>query len=159
MHRLFGYRKNPGLSNVLLDEVTLEEACRPTSHENLSILSAGKHLDTGTELLGSEKFGCLMATLRERYDRIIVDTPPVLGLSEACILQKHVDGVLFVIWSGHTPIRNMKAAIETLQANGANFYGFILNRLDLNATQNYYQYYYYSHDYYYNYAPQAIERT
>lgn len=150
LHRLFGYRKSPGLSNVLLGEATIEEACRPTTHENLTMLSAGRHLETGTELLGSEKFSALMALLRSKYDRIVIDTPPVLGLSETSVLQKHMDGVLFVIWSGHTPIRNMKAAIEMLQANGANFYGFVLNRLDLSATQNYYQYYYYSHDYYYH---------
>lgn len=150
LHRLFGYRKSPGLSNVLLGEATLEEALRPTTHDNLTILSAGRHLETGTELLGSPKFTELMQELRGRFDRIIVDTPPVLGLSETSIMQHHVDGVLFVIWSGHTPIRNMKAAIEMLQGNGANFYGFVLNRLDLSATQNYYQYYYYSHDYYYH---------
>ena len=93
-----------------------------------------------------------MAELRGRFDRIVVDTPPVLGLSETSVLQTFVDGVLFVIWSGNTPIRTMKAAIEMLQGNGANFYGFVLNRLDLNATTNYYQYYYYSHDYYYSTA-------
>ncbi len=150
LHRLFGYRKSPGLSNVLLGEATLDEALRPTTHENLTVLSAGRHLETGTELLGSQKFADLMTLLRGTFDRIVIDTPPVLGLSETSILQRYVDGVLFVIWSGHTPIRNMKAAIEMLNGNGANFYGFILNRLDLNATQNYYQYYYYSHDYYYN---------
>jgi polysaccharide biosynthesis transport protein len=151
LHRLFGMRKSPGLSDVLLGELTLDDAIRPTGKENLSILSAGQHLETGTELLGSARFAAMMNDLRGRYERIIVDTPPVLGLSETSILQKFVDGVLFVIWSGRTPIRNMKTAIEMLQANGANFYGFILNRLDLSATTNYYQYYYYSNDYYHNY--------
>lgn len=149
LHRLFGYRKDPGLSNVLLNEVSLEEACRPTGEENLSILSAGRHLDSGTELLGSPRFAELMETLRGRYDRIVVDTPPVLGLSETSIMQSHVDGVLFVIWTGHTPARSARTAVDMLAANGANFYGFVLNRLDLSATANYYQYYYYSHDYYY----------
>ena len=149
LHRLFGYRKDPGLSNVLLNEVTLEEACRPTGQENLTILSAGRHLDSGTELLGSAHFRELLQTLRERYDRIIIDTPPVLGLSETSMMQTLVDGVLFVIWTGRTPARTAKAAIDMLAANGANFYGFVLNRLDLHATANYYQYYYYSHDYYY----------
>ena len=149
LHRLFGYRKDPGLSNVLLNEVTLEEACRPTGEENLSILSAGRHLESGTELLGSPRFAELMQTLRQRYDRIVVDTPPVLGLSETSIMQSHVDGVLFVIWTGHTPARSVRTAVDMLAANGANFYGFVLNRLDLSATANYYQYYYYSHDYYY----------
>jgi len=150
MHRLFGYRKSPGLCDVLLGDCSLEEACRPTTHENLTILSAGRHLDTGTELLGSQHFAQIMAELRTKYDRIVVDTPPVLGLSETSVLQSFVDGVLFVIWSGNTPIRMMQSAIEMLQANGANFYGFVLNRLDLNASTNYYQYYYYSHDYYYH---------
>src|SRR5688500_5847044 len=64
LHRLFGYRKSPGLSKLLLGEVSPEEACRPTTHENLLVLSAGKHLDTGTELLGSERFTSLMESLR-----------------------------------------------------------------------------------------------
>jgi len=152
MHRLFGYRKEPGLSNVLLGECTLDEAFRPALQPNLTILSAGRHLESGTELLGSPEFANLVANLRDRFDRIVVDTPPVLGLSETAIMQKLVDGVLFVIWTGHTPTRGIKSAIESLRANGANFYGFVLNRLDLNATQNYYQYYYYTQDYYYQHA-------
>jgi capsular exopolysaccharide synthesis family protein len=151
LHRLFGLRKSPGLSDFLLEKVSLEEAIRPSGKENLSILSAGQHIESGTELLGSSKFSDLMTRLRSEYDRIIVDTPPVLGLSETSVLQAHMDGVLFVIWSGRTPIRNMKTAIDILTANGANFYGFILNRLDLSATTNYYQYYYYSSDYYHSY--------
>ena len=152
LHRLFGYRKEPGLSNVLLGEATLEQAFRRGNHENLTILTAGRHLETGTELLGSPAFAALVADLRTQFERIVIDTPPVLGLSETSIMQNLVDGVLFVIWTGHTPIRGVRSAIETLRANGANFYGFVLNRLDLNATQNYYQYYYYSQDYYYQHA-------
>jgi len=152
LHRLFGYRKEPGLSNVLLGECTLEDAFRPSGQENLTVLSAGRHLDHGTELLGSAQFSELLTSLRGRFDRIVIDTPPVLGLSETSIMQGLVDGVLFVIWTGQTPVRCVKSAIETLRANRANFYGFVLNRLDLNATQNYYQYYYYSHDYYYQHA-------
>jgi capsular exopolysaccharide synthesis family protein len=151
LHRLFGLHKSPGLSDFLTGKLPLNEVIRPSGRENLSILSAGQHIECGTELLGSQIFTDLMATLRTQYDRIVVDTPPVLGLSETSVLQSHVDGVLFVIWSGRTPIRNMKTAIDILSANGANFYGFILNRLDLNATTNYYQYYYYSSDYYHDY--------
>ena len=152
LHRLFGYRKEPGLSNVLLGECTLENSFRSGMQENLTIISAGRHLDSGTELLASPQFAALLNDLRGRFDRIVIDTPPVLGLSETSIMQSLVDGVIFVIWTGQTPTRGIKSAIETLRANGANFYGFVLNRLDLNATQNYYQYYYYSHDYYYQHT-------
>jgi capsular exopolysaccharide synthesis family protein len=151
MHRIFGLRKSPGLSDYLLGKTPLSETIRPSGKENLSIISAGQHVETGTELLGSDKFHQLMTHLRSQYDRIIMDTPPVLGLSETSVLQSQVDGVLFVIWSGRTPIRNMKIAIDILSANHANFYGFILNRMDLNTTTNYYQYYYYSSDYYHSY--------
>ena len=151
LHRLFGLRKGPGLGNLLLEKADLEEVLRPSGKENLTVLTAGQHIDGGTELLGSARFTELMNEFRGRFDRILIDTPPVLGLSETSILQNYVDGVLFVVWGGHTPIRSMKTAVESLQANGANFYGFILNRLDLSATTNYYQYYYYSNDYYHNY--------
>jgi len=151
LHRLFGLRKGPGLSNLLLEKSTMDEAIRPSGKENLSVLTAGQHLDSGSELLGSPRFAEIMREVRTRYDRILVDTPPVLGLSETSVLQPQMDGVLFVVWGGHTPIRSMKTAVEALHANGANFYGFILNRLDLSATTNYYQYYYYSNDYYHNY--------
>jgi polysaccharide biosynthesis transport protein len=156
LHRLFGYRKEPGLSNVLLGEASLEQAIRPGLRENLSVLTAGRYLESNTELLASPAFTDLMKELRGKFDRIIVDTPPVLGLSDTAIMQSQVDGVLFVIWTGQTPKSSVEPAIEALRANGANFYGFVLNRLDVNATQNYYQYYYYSHDYYYQ---RAIETT
>jgi capsular exopolysaccharide synthesis family protein len=154
MHRLFGYRKTPGLSGLLLGEVTLDEVIRPTRHDNLFLISAGSFVESGPELLGSSRFGEIVAELRKRFDRVILDTPPILGLSETSVLQRFVDGVVFVVWAGNTPIKVMQAAVDMLLANGANFYGFVLNRLDLNNTANYYQYYYYSHDYYYNYSPQ-----
>lgn len=157
LHRLFGLRKSPGLSAVLTGAISLDDALRPTGKEGLTILTAGQHLESGTELLSAPKFAEVMAELRRRFDRIIIDTPPVLGLSETSIVQEHVDGVLFVVWGGRTPMKNITVAIETLQSNGANFYGFILNRLDLTATTNYYHYYYYSNDYYHNYH--AIENA
>jgi capsular exopolysaccharide synthesis family protein len=151
IHRLFGLRKTPGLSSILLDKLPLEDALRPTGKDNLHVMTAGEHLNTGTELLSSARFAELLTELRGRYDRIIIDTPPVLGLSETSAIQQVVDGVVFVAWCGRTPIKTMQVSIEMLANNGANFYGFVLNRLDLNSATNYYQYYYYSNDYYRNY--------
>jgi Mrp family chromosome partitioning ATPase len=125
--------------------------------EGLSILTAGRHVESGAELLGGPAFSELISEMRRSYDRIILDTPPVLGLSETNVMQQAVDGVLFVMWTGRTPIKNVKIALESLQSNGANIYGFVMNRLDLSASKNYYQYYYYSNDYYYNYH--AIENA
>ena len=151
LHRMFGLRKLPGLTQVLMGKCTLDEACRPTGRENLHVLTAGEHLNTATELLSSSKFGEVLDQLRLKYERIIVDTPPVLGLSETSVIQNMMDGCIFVAWAGRTPIKSMQLAVEMLQNNGANFYGFVLNRLDLADSANYYQYYYYSNDYYRNY--------
>jgi capsular exopolysaccharide synthesis family protein len=151
LHRVFGLRKTPGMSGLLTGKHTLEEVIRPVARENLSIITAGEHIHAATELFGSPQFTELMEKLRGSFDRIVLDTPPVLGLSETSALQRWVDGVLMVVWCGRTPVRNLKTAVEILNTNGANFYGFVLNRLDLSSTTNYYQYYYYSYDYYHNY--------
>jgi len=148
---MFGLRKLPGLTQVLMGKCSIDDACRSSGRENLHVMTSGEHLNTAAEMLSAPKFGEVLAELRTRYDRIIVDTPPVLGLSETCVIQSLMDGLVFVAWAGKTPIKNMQLAVEMLQNNGANFYGFILNRLDLADSSNYYQYYYYSNDYYRNY--------
>jgi capsular exopolysaccharide synthesis family protein len=151
MHRVFGMRKSPGLSGLLSGQCTLDEAVRKTGREGLSLMSTGEHVNSGTELLGTPLFHNVMEELRTRYDRIVMDTPPVLGLSETALLQREADGVVVVVWSGRTPIKDMRTAVDVLHVSGANFYGFVLNRLDLSSTTNYYQYYYYSNEYYHSY--------
>lgn len=128
LHRLFGYRRTPGLSNVLPGELPLESAIRPTPHDDLFVLNAGKKIDAGSGLLASEKFAAAMVALRANFEVIIVDTPPVLGLAETSVLQRHVDGVLLVISNDRTPKRVLTAAVEILKGRGANIRGFVLNR-------------------------------
>lgn len=156
-HQPFRCRSTPGLSNILVDRISVEETIRPTDYENLSILPCGEHLDGDIEQLGTPGFAKLIDRLRQKYQRIIIDTPPVLGLSETCVMQGVVDGVVLVVWSGNTPIRSVKTAVELLHANHANFYGFILNRLDLEAAMNRFHYYYYSNHYYNRH--QALEKV
>jgi Mrp family chromosome partitioning ATPase len=114
-------------------------------------MTCGKHLNAASELLDTAAFARLLQDLRQNYQRIIVDTPPVLGLAETSIIQRMVDGVLLVIWSEFTPMRSVKAAIQSLQNNGAKFSGFVLNRLDFDALGNRYKYFYYAPNYYSNY--------
>jgi polysaccharide biosynthesis transport protein len=150
-HHLFGSRSSPGLSNVLVEKYDVADACRPTTMENLHILPSGDQLEGDIEQLGSPQFIQMIDQLRKRYQRIIVDSPPVLGLAETSVMQPAVDGVMLVIWSGQTPTRAVRTAMEILEANHANFYGFVLNRLDLAATMNRFHYYYYTNHYYNRY--------
>lgn len=156
-HHLFGSRSAPGLSNVLVEKYDVEDACRPTTMENLHILPCGDQLEGDIEMLGSPQFVQVVEKLRKRYQRIIVDAPPVLGLAETSVMQPAVDGVMLVIWSGQTPTRAVRTAMEILEANHANFYGFVLNRLDLMATMNRFHYYYYTNHYYNRY--QSVTRA
>jgi Mrp family chromosome partitioning ATPase len=151
LHRAFGCEAKPGLSDVLRERASLDQAFRPTARPNLTIMTCGKHLNSAPELLGNAAFTQLMQDLRGKFDRIILDTPPVLGLAEAAMLQKLSDGVVFVIWSDFTSMRNVKAALQTLQLSGAKFAGFVLNRFDFRALGNRYQYFYYAPNYYSNY--------
>ncbi len=151
LHRVFGLKAAPGVSDVLLQGVSLEESCRPTGKPNLDIFSCGDFVHGATEQLGAVAFAKVMDSLRQKYDRIVIDTPPILGISETSMMQNIVDGVIFVIWSGRTPERTARMAIETLRANKANFFGFVLNRLDLSTSTNYYNYYYYTNNYYSSY--------
>lgn len=176
LHRMFGCPNRPGLGEVLTGQHPLEAALRPISgngngngngngHSNgdnhqaghpngdghLTLLTCGKHMHWASELLDSHVFPKLMDELRQKYQRIIIDTPPVLGLSETSILQRSADGVVLVIWSDYTAMRNVKTAIQILQTNGAKFSGFVLNRLDFSSLTNRYRYFYYSPYYYRSY--------
>jgi len=150
-HHLFGSRSSPGLSNILVEKYDVEDACRPTTMENLHILPCGDQLEGDIEQLGSPQFVAAIDKLRKRYQRIIVDATPVLGLAETSVMQPAMDGVVLVIWSGQTPTRAVRTAIDILNDNHANFYGFVLNRLDLMATMNRFHYYYYTNHYYNRY--------
>jgi succinoglycan biosynthesis transport protein ExoP len=157
LHRMFGVQNKPGLSDVLSKYNTIADACRPTGNENLTLMTCGKHLNWAAELLDSSGFAKIVQELRANYQRVIIDSPPVLGLSETSIMQRHADGVLFVVWANQTQLPNVKDAILALQTNGAKFSGFVLNRLDFNAFANRYKYFYYSPRYYSNYK--AFEAT
>lgn len=156
-HHLFGSRSAPGLSNILVEKHDVFDACRPTTMENLHILPCGDNLEGDIEALGSPQFMEVIEKLRKRYQRIIVDSTPVLGLAETSVMQPAMDGVVLVIWSGQTPTRAVRTAIDILHDNHANFYGFVLNRLDLMATMNRFHYYYYTNHYYNRY--QSVTRA
>lgn len=148
LSRTFNRGSGRGLSDVLKNYTTLDDACVLTDHDYLHLLPAGTLTSQAPELLAGSNFSQLMQELRQRYQRIILDTPPILGLSEACEVLRCVDGVVLVIWSSYTPMHQVKDSTALMRANGARFFGFVLNRLDLSGAKNYYQYYYYS-DYYY----------
>ena len=115
---------------------------------NLWAITRGPVIPGMTERLFIPEHDQRMQELRTRFSRIIMDTPPVLGLSETATLMRLVDGVVMVIRAERTSRRDVRDAATVLAKSGAHVFGFVLNRLDLSRLSNYYNYYYYSSYYY-----------
>jgi exopolysaccharide transport family protein len=144
MHRMFNVPRDRGVSNVLVGNCSLEEAIIPSSVQGLDVLPAGPVPPNPSEMLGSQSMGKLFQALRGRYDRIIVDSPPITAVTDAVILARLTDGVLLVVRAGETHREIVKNGIALLQGASAHILGAILNGVNMGRdSYYYYQYYYY----------------
>ncbi|MEO8353639.1 MAG: polysaccharide biosynthesis tyrosine autokinase, partial [Chthoniobacteraceae bacterium] len=157
VHRLFGRRRTPGLVDVLLEESGWDHACRSTRIPNLWFLAAGTREVNGAQFMQSSILREGLEVLRKEFDHVIIDAPAVLGRLEAVFLQRLVDGVVVIISSAHTPVAQVETAMQILTTNGANIYGFILNRLDPSATRQYFRSRSEEHQYVLPYATEALK--
>lgn len=148
LHGLSGVPNEPGMTRLLKGECTIKEAVQKTDLPLLDIIPRGPVMVGTTDLLVQQVFEKLLATFKADYDHIVLDTPPVLGLSETTSLQRVVDGVLFVVRAEKTPRKDVVDGMTLLRKAGAHLYGIVLSDLDLNRVSNYYNYYYYSPSYY-----------
>ena len=145
LHKSFGATKENGLSDYLVGNITLEAAIKPTNIENLSLLTAGSTPPNPAELLHSGKMKAFMEEIKKRFDRVIIDAPPILTVTDASILANIVDGVIMLVRCGKVPIEVVLRAKQKLQGSKANILGVLLNNVDY-GKENYYYYYYYSED-------------
>lgn len=143
-----GVDNDTGLTTTLIGQTKFEDCLRKSSAVNLWVLPRGPIVQGATELLNTPAFASLLEELKKQFTRIILDTPPVLGLSETAFLQNYAAGVLLVVRAQKTPRRDVVEAVETLRKLDAYFYGFVLNDVDFSKRLNSYQYYYYSSSYY-----------
>lgn len=124
--RLMDLRSKIGLSNVLLQPELCEEALLDTKEPNLKVLLAGDVPPNPSELLGSARMQALLDDLRQKFDYIILDTPPVNVVTDAVVLCPQVDGALFVIRSGQSERGAVMRAVDRLEYAGAKLLGFVL---------------------------------
>jgi non-specific protein-tyrosine kinase len=164
-HKIFELSKNQGLTNVLLEmdladdggklHSLLQQMAQPTGTKGLSVLTSGPIPPNPSELLGSAKMKKLLATLGEHYDFVIVDSPPVLAVTDAVVLGTQADGALLVTDSGRTRRNQLKQSVDSLREVNAHLIGVTLNRLTPKSDGYYYYYYY--RDSYYNREPSGDE--
>ena len=120
---LGGYTHSNGHRNAL----PLSDVIVPFAHENLSVLPAINSVEHSTSLLSSTHMRDLLGSLKQQYDYILIDAPPVLPLSDMNIFREVVDGILFVVKANHTPIDTVARALELLETD--KLLGFVLNDL------------------------------
>lgn len=140
MHYTFRLDNLRGLSNVLVGEVTLEEAVNSTDIDTLDVMTCGPIPPNPSELLGSRKMETLLREAKLSYDLVVFDTPPVLAVTDAQILANLVDGSVLVVRSGKTEIEPAQKAKEALAPAKAKLLGVVLNDREKKAS-NYYYYY------------------
>jgi polysaccharide biosynthesis transport protein len=144
-HGAFGLPNGRGLTEALTGVGELEELIRPTGIENVHVLTSGTMPPNPSELLGSDKMREILDNLRRQYDCIIVDTAPIILVTDAVILSSIVDGVLMVAHK-QTARQQVKAALARLEFAQAKVFGVVLNNVDLNSfgydgyAKQYYEY-------------------
>ena len=147
LHRTLGLKAAAtGLSGLLSGSDALTSVIQPSGEEGLQVILAGPLPPNPAELLSGSKLVSMLTVAIERFDQVIVDGPPVLGLADAPILSNSVDGTVLLVDAGHTKIRTAQIALKRLMAARARVVGALLSRYDTQKSDYGYGYGY-SYDY------------
>jgi capsular exopolysaccharide synthesis family protein len=143
IHKTLGMGPRSGLSNVLTGSITLKQAITvaPTL-PNLDVLPAGTPPPNPAELLASTNMRDVLAELRDKYDHIVLDTPPTLSVTDAVVLSPRADAIVLVIRSGSTTKQALRRSRDILMQVNARVSGVLLNAVDLSSPDYYYYYEY-----------------
>jgi capsular exopolysaccharide synthesis family protein len=156
MHRPLRLANERGLSQVLLGQARVRDVIQRTVDPNLLAITAGRIPPNPSELLGSERMRTLLTNLAHGpFDWIIIDTPPVLAVTDAVILAPLVSGVTFVVGAEMTRRRLAERALETIISSQPKFAAVVLNKVDF-ARNKYYYSRYYGHQYKNYYAEASV---
>lgn len=152
VHRIFGVPNGQGLSSLILGDGQLETTVKATAVEGLDILPCGPIPPNPAELLHTAGFQRVLQEAAQRYDRVIIDSPPIGVVADAVVMGTQVDGTLLVLKAGKTDRDAARQSVKQLKDVQAAIFGAVLNDLDLN-DQRYGKYsYYYQYGYYYGHG-------
>jgi len=143
-HKVFGIVNSAGLTNVLVGERDFESLFQDAGVENLKVLTSGPIPPNPAELLDTPMMRALIKEATEKFDFVLVDSPPVLPITDAAVLASQVDGILLIVKSGQTRINLAKEAKDMLENARGKIVGVILNQIRYDGD-DYRYYYYYGH--------------
>jgi tyrosine-protein kinase Etk/Wzc len=153
INKEFGLKREVGISEYVAGDASIEDIVKPTSVPNLWVVTTGQIPPNPSELLMHLRFEELLENLGERFDTLIIDAPPILAVSDAAIIGRHVGATLMVARAGRHPIRELEQAIKRLNQSGVNVKGFVFN--DLDTSRQRYRYGYKGYVYRYSYQNKA----
>jgi len=156
VHRILQQDRLPGLTDLLaLDtEISgdvISNHIHPTDINNLYILPCGSHISNTESLFASQKMQAILDALKQGFDMIIIDSPPILSVADSVALSNKVDGVLLVTFSGKTNGKVANQAVDALGRANANIIGTLVTDVDYAKHYGYYRYYRYYYHYYHHY--------
>lgn len=153
VHRTFDIENENGISEYLVDKISKEQLVKKSKH-NVDIINRGGKVANASLALTCSKFTSLMKELREEYDFVLVDAPPVLQISDYVNISRITDGVIFVAAAGYTKRNQVREAFSEMRKNKVNILGtvmtFVRKSNGYSKYYNYYgnKYYYYGSSYY-----------
>ncbi len=139
LHNILGIQRTGGLSDLIVGDVTAEEAVRATDFNNVHLIPAGHPIRDPAESLASKRFSTLLETFKEEYDMIIIDTPPVLPVADATLMCRNVDVALMIGRCGSTEKRALTQALAQLRRANPKALGVIANAAGLRGDRYYYK--------------------
>lgn len=150
LHRAFGLVARVGVTSVLAGEESVENSYQSTEVDGLFLLPCGPIPPNPSELLHTASFARLLAQLKERFDILVLDSPPVGVVIDSAIIGPQVDGAIMVAKSGRTSRDALAHGLRQMREVGTNILGCVLNDVDLSKQSGYGGYYYYQGAYYYS---------
>ena len=144
LHGIIGAKKNPGLVDYLFNIVDINEIIHPSEVENLSYIFSGTIPPNPAEVLQSKALLSFLSDMRKRFDIIILDSPPIISVTDSEILSRVVDGTVLIVSADVTEIDLMTTAVKLIKNDRSPFLGVVLNNFVYkNGYGSYYKYYYY----------------
>ncbi len=154
-HTIFDIERGPGLSDCLTGSIPVNQAIRKTNVPRLHIVPCGHIPSHPAELLGSKMMEKFLTLMRQYYDIILIDAPPVIAMADTLMLAHLVDGVTLVVSADQTKLPGLQKAKEAIDANNGRVLGVVVNRF--NANRIYYSYYRYYYQNYYYYSDEGTK--
>lgn len=144
MNRVFNVANRNGVTDYLAGKIKLEEAINFSDELGIHFMTAGEKTSSVINVLEAKKLKDLIALLREEYDYVLLDTPPVISVADALYVSKFADGVIFVVAQGRAKKTLVKEAITELKNHNVHIIGIVLNQVDVRASIYSKDYSYYS---------------